>query len=73
MEGLVFLLALIPIALLVLLVINISKMNGLKGEVHLMRLQMQEQAEAGGAADFLAGFAALGVLNTRHAAEGCEP
>lgn len=46
MEGLVFLLALIPIALLVLLIINISKMNGLKGEVHLMRLQMQELMKA---------------------------
>ena len=42
MEGLVFLLALIPIALLVLLIMNISKMNVLKEEVRLMRLQMQE-------------------------------
>ncbi len=42
MEGLVFLLALVPIALLVLLIINISKMNGLREEVRLMRLQMQE-------------------------------
>ena len=42
MEGLVFLLALIPIALLVLLIMNISKMNALKEEVRLMRLQMQE-------------------------------
>ena len=42
MEGLLFLLALIPVALLVLLIMNISKMNGLKQEVHLMRLQMQE-------------------------------
>ena len=42
MEGLIFLLALIPIALLVLLIMNISKMNALKVEVRLMRLQMQE-------------------------------
>jgi uncharacterized membrane protein len=42
MEGLLFLLALVPIALLVLLIINISKMNGLREEVRLMRLQMQE-------------------------------
>jgi uncharacterized membrane protein len=42
MEGLLFLLALVPIALLILLIINISKMNGLREEVRLMRLQMQE-------------------------------
>ena len=46
MEGLLFLLALIPIALLVLLIMNISRMSGLKEEVRLMRLQMQELMKA---------------------------
>lgn len=46
MEGLLFLLALVPIALLILLIMNISRMSGLKQEVHLMRLQMQELMKA---------------------------
>ncbi len=47
MEGFLILLAvLIPIALLVLLVMNISRMSGLKEEVRLMRLQMQELMKA---------------------------
>lgn len=46
MEALWVLLALVPIALLVMLIVSIGQLSGLRKEVHTLRLQMQELMKA---------------------------